>query len=370
MEKDFVGTVKTAVKQGLADITGRKVQQFVHPGTLMGPAEVQLLQQRASGAAAADDTWRQALQALQASTPLAYNHHALKDFQCEWEGPKVGHEELVEKDGVMVYQQAVMWLVSGDERYAANAAGIIDAWATTNKRFCGKNAPLEAGWAIASFARAAELLKHSWPGWAGSGVEGRFMGWVDALLLPQLDHEMLHRLPLANWQTTVAECKAQLATLTGRRRLWDEALAWWHKVFDAYVKPCGECGETQRDLFHSQFGLGGLIQLAEMAWQQGLDLYCYQNSRLFTAMEFHAFITNGGKPQECCYQLKGIGFLPCGWEVGYNHYKGRMGWEMPQTAKMLAAHRPEKYVFHWGLGTLTHYRTAEALHTQRPPAPA
>ena len=50
----------------------------------------------------------QALQALQASTPLAYCHHALKDFQCEWEGPKVGHEELVEKDGVMVYQQVRM----------------------------------------------------------------------------------------------------------------------------------------------------------------------------------------------------------------------------------------------------------------------
>jgi hypothetical protein len=29
--------------------------------------------------------------------------------------------------------------------------------------------------------------------------------------------------------------------------------------------------------------------------------------------EFHAYITNGGKPKECCYQLKGIGFLPCGW---------------------------------------------------------
>jgi hypothetical protein len=32
---------------------------FVHPGTLMGPAEVQLLRQRASGAVAADDAWRQ-----------------------------------------------------------------------------------------------------------------------------------------------------------------------------------------------------------------------------------------------------------------------------------------------------------------------
>jgi hypothetical protein len=47
----------------------------------------------------------QALQALKDSTPLLYSPHALQDFQCEWEGPKVGHMELVEQDGVMVYQQ-------------------------------------------------------------------------------------------------------------------------------------------------------------------------------------------------------------------------------------------------------------------------
>ena len=37
-------------------------------------------------------------------------------------------------------------------------------------------------------------------GLEASGVEGRFISWVDALLMPQLDHEMLHRLPLANWR--------------------------------------------------------------------------------------------------------------------------------------------------------------------------
>jgi hypothetical protein len=42
-------------------------------------------------------------------------------------------------------------------------------------------------------------------------------------------------------------------------------------------------------------------------------------------MEFHAAITNGKQPRECCYPLKGIGFLPCGWEVGWNHYAGRWG---------------------------------------------
>jgi len=62
----------------------------------------------------------------------------------------------------------------------------------------------EAGWSMASFARAAELLKYTWPGWAAAGVEGPFLAWVNRLMLPALNHEMLQRLPLANWQTTVA----------------------------------------------------------------------------------------------------------------------------------------------------------------------
>lgn len=74
----------------------------------------------------------------------------------------------------------------------------------------------------------------------------------------------------------------------------------------------------------------------------------------------------------CClpHLPSGIGFLPCGWEVGYNHYHGRRGLPMPQTAKLLSANRPEKYVFHWGLGTLTHYGTAEVLCPHVPVAPS
>jgi hypothetical protein len=43
---------------------------------------------------------------------------------------------------VQVYQQALMWLISSDERYARNAAAIIDSWSVRNKSFHGKNAPL------------------------------------------------------------------------------------------------------------------------------------------------------------------------------------------------------------------------------------
>eukprot|EP00775_Hariotina_reticulata_P012300 gene12300-12436_t len=57
----------------------------------------------------------------------------------------------------------------------------------------------------------------------------------------------------------------------------------------------------------------------------------------------------------------GNSFLPTGWEIGYNHFVGRLGLKMPETAALLAKYWPESYRFHWGLGTLTHADTAAEL---------
>jgi hypothetical protein len=47
-----------------------------------------------------------------------------------------------------------------------------------------------------------------------------------------------------------------------------------------------------QDIYHSEFGLGGLLQTAEMAWQQNIDLYATANWALVAAMELHARIIN------------------------------------------------------------------------------
>ena len=54
----------------------------------------------------------------------------------------------------------------------------------------------------------------------------------------------------------------------------------------------------------------------------------------------------------------------CCAEVGYNHFAGRRGLQLPQTAALLAQCRPEGYEFHWGLGSLTHANTAATLKPQ------
>lgn len=338
---------------------------FVHPGTLMGPGELDLMRKRV---ASGQEPWKSAYEKLAKDTPGPdYQPHALKECNIDYGGKGQGHDELVEKDGKVVYMQTVMWLVSGNEGYARSAANIIDAWSRTCTKFVGKNAALEAGWGISSLARSAELLKCTWGGWTPA-LEAQFLHFIDAVILQPtcLYWVGLATLPLANWHTAIAECKMSIAILKNDRRLFDEAVADWKKVAHAYLKPTGECTETSRDLYHSQFGLGGLIQVAEMAWQQGLDLYSFEEGRLMKTMEFHACITNGGKPSCCQYELKGIGFLPCGWEVGYNHYHGRMGMNMPETEQLLAKNRPEAYVFSWGLGTLTHYGSAEVLFQRCP----
>jgi len=160
-----------------------------------------------------------------------------------------------------------------------------------------------------------------------------------------------------------------------------------------------------------------LVQVAEMCWQQDEDLYSYSDCALAAALEFHARIINsvtagptGGpdesylpsgfkyiakapklpngivykldmKTQRLCGHdnnikdsprvgpelkdgvkyVRDIDYRPSGWEIGYNHYVGRLGMSMPETQKLLQRTWPDWYTFHWGQGTLTHGDTAQYL---------
>jgi hypothetical protein len=45
----------------------------------------------------------------------------------------------------------------------------------------------------------------------------------------------------------------------------------------------------------------------------------------------------------------------------YNHFAGRLGLTMPETAMLLKRYPVEHHEFHWGQGTLTHADTAYQL---------
>ena len=230
--------------------------------------------------------------------------------------------------------------------------------------------------------------------------------------------------------STIAEAYISFGSLTENRNRYNKGkdlfmrtltdyFRWgkgnWTKGPPETTRMLGECSETLRDIDHSQMGLGGLVQVAEMCWQQDEDLYSHDDCALAAALEFQARIINsvtardGGRdesylplgfrhienapklPDGIRYRLdtktqrlsghdkdgygkqvgpelkdgvkyvRDIAYRPSGWEIGYNHYIGRLGMSMPETQKLLQRTWPDWYTFHWGLGTLTHGDTAQYL---------
>lgn len=86
------------------------------------------------------------------------------------------------------------------------------------------------------------------------------------------------------WGTTLQPAACRRSSLCGCGCL---------QVAEVFLKTTGECGETCRDLYHSQYGLGGLIQLAELAWHQGVDLYSWGNNRLARCMVRRTSLLSG-----------------------------------------------------------------------------
>eukprot|EP00878_Enallax_costatus_P031100 GHUV01033963.1.p1 GENE.GHUV01033963.1~~GHUV01033963.1.p1 ORF type:complete len:177 (-),score=14.84 GHUV01033963.1:24-554(-) len=160
-------------------------------------------------------------------------------------------------------------------------------------------------------------------------------------------------------------------------------------------------------MYHTEFGLGGLIQVAEAGWQQNEDLYSWGNYAMVAALELQARIINAGNrtdllppgfkfyesmpapPAGTLWQfdirtqlwyardkatgavvkaqddgvkyIVGSKWLPTGWEIAYNHFAGRLGMQLVETQRLLRKNWPEHHEFHWGQGTLTHADTATML---------
>ncbi|WIA43021.1 hypothetical protein OEZ86_009555 [Tetradesmus obliquus] len=416
------------------------ISGFMHPGTCAGPAELAfMLQQLRSGSEPQASALHSLLTGLRVPPkvmdavsgwapptdcspdnytgpypmPVALiRYGGLNDpsqGQCAPNYPPgapahiCGHVSFVELDGQMAFKQALAFWATGDARHAATALRIMGGWAAVNKVFgpaMDGNGALEAAWGCASLSRAMELLR-AHPGWQQFGsdeVFQQFVAWMGGVLLPVTDAWVAFKTPppqwghdgnvYANWHASIAECWMAFGILTDDRARYDRAVQLFHTTVAGYLKwgrgrwaanrLIGESTETLRDIYHTLFGLGSLLQTAEMAWQQDDDLYSSSGHVLAAALEVHSRIVNAGAdesllppnfrlfdsmpppPEGCVWRINlgsqlwlavnattgawvsnltdsfkyvlGSKYLPTGFEMGFNHYAGRLGMAMPETA--------------------------------------
>jgi hypothetical protein len=149
----------------------------------------------------------------------------------------------------------------------------------------------------------------------------------------------------------------------------------------------GQWQETGRDQEHALLGLGMLASFCQIAWNQGQDMYGYDNNRLLAGAEYTAKYNLWKDVPYTTYNncdnvynfwsseqnSGGRGRLqrPI-WEMIYNHYVVRKGLSAPNVKAMAEVNRPEGYEHddNLGFGTLCYTLNASASPYPASPAPS
>lgn len=348
---------------------------FYHPGVLVNRAQLEFVKAKV---AAGLDPWKSAFEAAKSSNlgALAYTPHPWATCECgPRSNPDLGCKDE-QRDSEAAYAQALLWYISGNKTYADNSVKIMNAWANT---LTGghklANGPVQAAWTAEVWPRAAEIIRYSYPGWPAAEI-AKFQQMLAAQYVPSLIGGSCEN---GNKELSMSEALINIGVFNDDRNTFNLGVKMWRGRAPAYIylstdgpAPVTPAGcemaiwgnkgyttplvdgllqETCRDSGHANLALSAMVNAAETARQQGLDLYAEQGKRIVAALEYQAqFLPPNNAPVP-----KNLEFNkhPT-WEIAYNHFHNRLGQSLPKMAAVLPTNRPTGVNHHMVWETLTH----------------
>jgi hypothetical protein len=368
---------------------GLAAQAFIHPGGLHTREDLDRMRTKV---AAQEHPWIDGWNALTA------DRKARSDYKPA-PHPHMASRQRAQDDATAAYLNAMRWAISGDKAHAACAARILNGWANTVKEVPhGPDQPGLGGIGIGSFAIAAEVLRDcpEWP----AAEQDKFKRLLLDYFYP-VCHEFLIRHNgagdtnyWANWDTCNMRAILAIGVFCDDRAKFNEAVDYFkngrgmgaikNAVPFVYPGGIGQWQESGRDYAHTMGGMGLLVEMCQVAWNQGVDLFGQEDSRLLAGGEYSAqytlwkgvpytFYTNGNRAHQYYISSNYRGrLLASHFELLYNHYVVRRGLKAPNVQLFAEVRRPEPgEIDVFGYGTLTYTLDAKAspLPTAPPPVP-
>jgi hypothetical protein len=340
---------------------------FTHPGVLVSRSQLDFVRGKVNANA---QPWRNAYNQMNSSqyNSLTRTPHPRAIVECgSFSNPNLGCTDERE-DAIAAYTLALNWYITQDARYATKAISIMDAWSNTISDHTNSNAPLQTGWAGASWTQAAELIKSTFSSWPNAG---RFGTMLRNVYLPKIVNGSNSN---GNWELVMLETSLGIAVFLEDRAVYDKVVARYRLRVPAFVylnsdgdmpKTIPGTGrdtraqlvsywqgqstfsgfegltqETCRDFTHTGYGIASIAAFAETTRIQGQDLYPEIGDRLRTALGFQAKYELGAAPPAnlCGGSVnRGLGAVT---EVGFNHLNTRLGIAMANTQQYTESHRP------------------------------
>jgi hypothetical protein len=275
-------------------------------------------------------------------------------------------------DSSAAYTQALLWYITGNTVYAQQAIAIMNTYAT---RLTGghtnSNAPLQSAWTVEKFAPAAEIIRHTYSGWAAADI-AKFSTMLNTQYLPYFNAGQGNGKN-GNWSLSMIDAMMGIGVFNDDTATFNQAVSMWPQWVKGYFYssandggapytfsggPTGWNGqtvfnsatsgvsqETCRDTQHVGMGMAAAFNAAETALVQGTDLYTPQKTRLTAALEYHSKILMGvtNTSQTAYVSASAFSGLCTGagnqyvpvlkgtMERAYNTLHNKMGWSLPLT---------------------------------------
>ncbi|MFE2882010.1 alginate lyase family protein [Streptomyces sp. NPDC059272] len=371
MRRAALLSVVTALVLGFFAQPGTTAQAapatFVHPGVDVSRSQLDFARTEVLAGA---QPWKGAYDQMMASSyaSLSRTPKPRAVVECgSYSNPNYGCTDERE-DAIAAYTDALAWYITKDARYAQKAIAIMDAWSATITSHTNSNAPLQTGWAGASWPKAAEIIKYTYTGtWTNSA---RFSTMLRNVYLPEIINGSNSN---GNWELTMMDAAIGISVFLEDRTSYDKAMALFRTRTAAYIYLAsdgsvpktvpsqnlnttakivsywqgqstfvtGLTQETCRDFTHTGYGLSSISHVAETSRIQGTDLYGTDvGERLRQALGFQAKYQLGAAvPSWLCGGSLTLGLGPVT-EVGYNALHNRLGIAMTNTQTLTQNNRP------------------------------
>lgn len=338
---------------------------FVHPGLLHTERDLTRMRENV---AARRQPWFDGWQRLTA------NRHASLDWKPNAQAivyrgsDHVHHENYAAlfNDAAAAYALSLRWKISGDDAYADRAVAILNAWANTLTAIQGStDGYLASGIYGYQLANAAEILR-GYRKWQRTDFH-RFQAMMLNVFYA-MNHDFLIRHNgtqidhyWANWDLANMASMLSIGVLTDRRDIYDEAVAYFkhgagngsieHVVWKLYPNGLGQVQESGRDQGHTMLDIALLGTFCQMAWNQGDDLFGYDDNRVLRGAEYAAQYNLGEDVPYTPYKNSdvtqpeisagGRGNARPIWDLLYNHYVVLKGLKAPHVQAFAQKVRPE-----------------------------
>lgn len=327
---------------------------FIHPGISHNQAELTFVKSKLK---AGEQPWRESWEQMKSSKEADLTWEPKTRAHVErgaYNRPNIGASSFLD-DAEAAYTHALLWVFTDNQAHALKAAEILKAWSVTLESVSNHDAKLLVGMGGLQFCNAAELLKHTWEDWPQEDQQA-FKDMLQKVLYPVIQ-DFFPRAN-GNWDASMIQTMMAMGIFLDDHVMFQKAVDYYlngtgNGAVNHYFNHYGQCQESGRDQAHTQMGLEYLVNSAEIAWKQGIDLYSAYDNRLAKGFEYTARYNLGqdvpfeyyesyqGTYKHYNISRKSRGRLRDMYEKAYNHYHNRMSMDMPWCNRAIEKTRPE-----------------------------